>query len=52
MLSVAADVRDVSGMCEFDTEEKDSRKPNERLHAVVDGKEWGGGDGRTGSTEL
>lgn len=33
----------MSGMSEFNAEEKDSRKPNERLHAVV--WRWGG-DGR------
>ena len=34
--------RYMSGMSKFDAEEKDSRKPNERLHAVV----WRRGEGR------
>ena len=36
MLSVAFDWGDVSGVCEFDAEEKESREPNEGLHGVVE----------------
>lgn len=57
VLSMGVDGSYVSSMSEFDAEEKDSGKPNERLHAVVwrrRGME--GGEGRrnrrrqTGST--
>ena len=36
-------MRDVGGMGKFETEEKDSDKPNERLHGVVEVKRNGGG---------
>ena len=36
MLSVTFDGCDVGGMGEFDAEEKESRKPNEGLHGVVE----------------
>ena len=49
------DGSDVSGTGEFDAEEKDSRKPNERLHDVVGRRGVGGGRGRRlrpGSTKF
>jgi len=48
MLSVNVGWSYMSGMSEFNAEEKDSRKPNERLHAVVwrrRGWERGKGEG-------
>lgn len=36
MLPVTFDGCDVGGMGEFDAEEKESRKPNEGLHGVVE----------------
>ena len=36
MLAVTFDGCDVGGMGEFDAEEKESRKPNEGLHGVVE----------------
>ena len=51
MLSTSMNLRDVSGTDEFETEEKESHKPNERLHGVVGekgmerGREREGGEG-------
>ena len=45
MLSTSMNLRDVSGTDEFETEEKESHKQNERLHGVVEGKRNGEGEG-------
>lgn len=42
MLSVSVDGSDVSSVDELNAEEKDSRKPNEGLHGVVEAERNGG----------
>ena len=51
MVPVTLDWGDVSGVGEFDAEEKESRKPNEGLHGVVEARR-SGGRRRLGSTNV
>jgi len=52
MLSVGMDWSHTSGMSECNAEEKDSRKPNERLHAIVWRRRgWERGKGKGNGTD-